>query len=728
VHGAAGRAAGIILSAAIAALFASPARAADGVTIVPGSFTQGTVKSSMSGNSYASSSANLADWPLDSGTYGGGIAAISFENPDYNTNTAAPTVIAFGNGGGVTLQFATPIKPAAGEKDLGIFTAQGITGGSGTLFNANMEAAILVSADGSNWYTLTGTLVASPLTYTATAYSLNAPTMAYNFLTGAIAWNYGAGTTQANLNALNIANYTTPMPNDSLFNAGGTNAQRLALTTDASASDYGAIFGTSGGGNWFDISGSGLSQVSYVRLNGDANDPSTGGVRLDGVFANAAAVGPTPFYWDLNGATLGSGATGTAAIWNLSATNWNASAVGTGTPITWVNSTTSSAAVFSAGTDATGAYGITISGTIQTNSVTFNNGVISLYGTSAPSLNIGSGGITISSTINGPTTLDASLGSVVLTASQSWLNNGSQPLNVKCGITTNTACTLSLGGGAASINTISGTIADGSGTLTLVITSGSWIFTAVNTYSGGTTVSGGTLQTPQITGGLTIASAAKVVLSSSAGHNSHASIVNGPGNLSITSAATPGCLDLTDNGLIITGATPATATGIAAMIADGQITSSVVAAHTGTMIAYDFASHIGLAFSGGLATWGGQTITSAAASSDLLILPTLAGDLNLDGAVNFTDVSLLAPNLGRPSGQTWANGDVNGDGAVNFADVSDLAPNLGKMASSLSSPNFELGAPLAVITTPEPSSLSLLLLGGLPVLSRRRARHARPLK
>ena len=51
------------------------------------------------------------------------------------------------------------------------------------------------------------------------------------------------------------------MPDDSLFNGSGTNAQRLALTNDSSTSDYAAIFGTSGGGNWFDVSGSGVSRV-----------------------------------------------------------------------------------------------------------------------------------------------------------------------------------------------------------------------------------------------------------------------------------------------------------------------------------------------------------------------------------------------------------------------------------------------------------------------------------
>jgi hypothetical protein len=287
---------------AIGSTLSSAAHAAISASILPGTLTQGTVKTSLgAGTTYDVESNNMGDWPLNTGGSSTTTYGISYENPDFNGNSfggTPNTMVAFGAGGGVTLQFSTPITPVPGEKDLGIFTAQAITSGAYTL-NGNMEAAILVSANGNTWYTLTGTLVASPTTYTSTVYPLNAPTMAYNYGTGATAWSYGAGTSAANLNALTVANYTTPMPNDNLFNGTGTAAQRQALTTDSSASDYNAIFGNSGGGNWFDISGSGLSQVDYVRLNGDANEASNiggaahGGVRLDAVFANANAV-PEP--------------------------------------------------------------------------------------------------------------------------------------------------------------------------------------------------------------------------------------------------------------------------------------------------------------------------------------------------------------------------------------------------------------------------------------------------
>jgi general secretion pathway protein G len=273
---------------------------ANSISIVPGSFTQGTVKASLGvGTTYANAGNNLNDWPLNTGISGGKTFAVSDENPDFDGNAfggTANTIIAFGNGGGVTLQFATPIAVQPGVKDLGIFTAQAITGGSGTLFNGNMEAAILVSQDNQHWYNLSGQLITSPSTYTDIAYSLNAPTMAYDYGTGAAAWIDGAGVAAATLAGLPIASYSTPMPNDNLFNGAGTNAQRLAFTTDTSTGtplSYDTMFGTSGGGNWFDVSGSGLSQIDYVRLNGDANDPASGGVRLDAVIVNSADV-PEP--------------------------------------------------------------------------------------------------------------------------------------------------------------------------------------------------------------------------------------------------------------------------------------------------------------------------------------------------------------------------------------------------------------------------------------------------
>ena len=57
-----------------------------------------------------------------------------------------------------------------------------------------------------------------------------------------------------------------------------------------------------------------------------------------------------------------------------------------------------------------------------------------------------------------------------------------------------------------------------------------------------------------------------------------------------------------------------------------------------------------------------------------LIEPTLLGDANLDGKVDFNDFNLLAANFGR-TGTEWSTGDFNGDGVTNFADFNLLASN-----------------------------------------------------
>ena len=262
---------------------------ADSVTVVSGSYTQGTVKPSLATAAYQNTATNLSDFPLNTGGSASNTYPIALSNGDYSGST----LLAFGNGGGVTLQFSSPIHPVSGAKEIGIFTAQFLSS-SGALFNGNMQASVLVSADGTNWRTLDGATVADPTTYTTTSYELNAPSSAYVYGSGSQSYTYGLGTPATNLAALALANYQAPMPDDSIFNDPtlGTNAARAALVNDSDGSLYAATYGTSGGGNWFDISNAGLASVQYVRLNG-VNTDTTGGIRLDSVFANAAAV-PEP--------------------------------------------------------------------------------------------------------------------------------------------------------------------------------------------------------------------------------------------------------------------------------------------------------------------------------------------------------------------------------------------------------------------------------------------------
>jgi len=79
-------------------------------------------------------------------------------------------------------------------------------------------------------------------------------------------------------------------------------------------------------------------------------------------------------YWDTNGKTAGAGGTTPAGTWTTSNSNknWNSTAAGTTTNTqAWASGAD---AVFSAGTDATGAYSVTVSGTQNVSSITVQEG------------------------------------------------------------------------------------------------------------------------------------------------------------------------------------------------------------------------------------------------------------------------------------------------------------------------------------------------------------------
>jgi len=94
--------------------------------------------------------------------------------------------------------------------------------------------------------------------------------------------------------------------------------------------------------------------------------------------APSVARAQATLYWDTNGSTYGAGSTPTGT-WSTSASNkdWNSSILGTSTTAQW---TDGSNAVFSAGTDATGSFNVTVSGTVNANSLTVSMGAPTLTG------------------------------------------------------------------------------------------------------------------------------------------------------------------------------------------------------------------------------------------------------------------------------------------------------------------------------------------------------------
>jgi hypothetical protein len=88
----------------------------------------------------------------------------------------------------------------------------------------------------------------------------------------------------------------------------------------------------------------------------------------------------------------------------------------------------------------------------------------------------------------------------------------------------------------------------------------------------------------------------------------------------------------------------------------------------------------------------------------------LPGDANEDEIVNDDDLALLLTSW-KLTGVAWGNGDFNGDNIVNDDDLALLLTNW-KQTGTVT--------PAAGIV-PEPASLSLIGLGSLALIRRRRA-------
>ena len=83
------------------------------------------------------------------------------------------------------------------------------------------------------------------------------------------------------------------------------------------------------------------------------------------------------------------------------------------------------------------------------------------------------------------------------------------------------------------------------------------------------------------------------------------------------------------------------------------------------------------------------------------------GDASGNNTVDLTDLGALSANWNQ-TGKTWVNGDFTGDGSVTLLDLGILAANW----------NWSVPSPSPV---PEPASASLLALGALGFLRRRKA-------
>ena len=262
---------------------------------------------------------------------------------------------------------------------------------------------------------------------------------------------------------------------------------------------------------------------------------------------------------------------------------------------------------------------------------------------------------------------------------------------------------------------ISGTgslVKTGPGTLTLA---------GANTFTGGTTVSAGTVAVTadgslagpvtvggrlvfapaagplvQTVGALTVTTGGTVTLSSGVGRTL----------LSVASLSDAGTVDLGTNDLVIrNGSLPAVTALAATGLAGGAWTGAGL---TSTAAGTDHVSAVGVI------QVGADGVPGVAASpGDVLARYTYYGDANLDGVVNAADY--VAVDVGSVTGLTgWANGDFDYDGVVDGSDYAMMDNAFNQQPTGVAT-----ASPAALVTAvPEPT-VGFGLVVASSLLSRR---------
>jgi autotransporter-associated beta strand protein len=334
-------------------------------------------------------------------------------------------------------------------------------------------------------------------------------------------------------------------------------------------------------------------------------------------------------YWDVNGALAGSGGPAPTGSWDGVSANWNLNSSGTGTTTAWVAGDT---AMFSAGTDATGNYAVTLTGTQTVGGLSFASGIATLTG---GTLTLGGAAGTVS--VNSPPVKGVIASTIAGSVGLTKLNSGELVLAAANSFGGNLVIqqgTVTLNNSAAAS---SGTIMlnPANSTSTASLSSSNAAITIGNNLSFG----GAGLGTGQI-----VPLTNTVMTLSGVISGSHNWLVNGPGTVVLSGANTfptaltvaqgtvvvtvDGALGTTANGTVVnSGATLALGGGMTYWTDELVTLNGVGVGGNGA-----FQGRGGVNTFWGTVLLGGDTTMGAQAGSELIISTPLTGS----GAANLT--------------------------------------------------------------------------------------------